>query len=855
MKKFLLFIFLLFNISTLFSQTFNDGILEYTVTDKNNNYVSVNKYNYVCPTGSLTIPKTIINSSITYTVTSIEFRAFFYCVDLTNIDIPDSVISIGESAFYRCRSLTEIVLPNNLSNIEESTFLDCFNLTSIILPDNVTNIGYGAFGNCKSLIDIEIPKGVQIIDKFTFSGCFNLTSINIPASVTSLNDYAFAGCIGLNNVVVNWTTPLSINTDVFSDVNIGYIQLTVPTGTESLYETTEVWKNFGINFNDGILEYTITDRVNNYIRVDGTYNTLLNNELTIPKTVENNGRTYTVTSINNNAFIYNSILKSVNIPDSVTSIGEKAFSNCYNLNSVIVNWAIPLVINEDVFNYTGISTISLIVPSGTEFPYGEAEVWKEFDTYFTDGVLDYKIIDKNNRYVSVKRHNDVCPTGSLIIPETAEYKGILYTITSISDYAFYIKKVEDSIRCDDLTSVTIPNSVTSIGEYAFRSTGLTSVHIPDSVSYIGEGAFLFCSSLTDVNIPNSLTSIEGLTFATCTSLISINIPNSITSIGYRAFNNCSSLTNVVVNWNEPLLINDDVFNGTDIGFIELLTPVGTESLYQTALVWQDFNTTFTDGLLDYKITDRNNNYVSVKKHNNVCATGILTIPKFIENNRTTYTITNIEEYAFASCDDFTDVIIPDSVTKIEDGAFANCEGLIDLDLPESVTSIGEAAFHFCISLTTINISKSVRNISFGAFQGCSALTSVIVNWETPLVIGETTFRSVPVSDITLTVPKGTETLYEAADVWKDFGSIVILNTENFNNNIEVGLYPNPVTTKLSIILKESLELDNIKIYNSLGQFVKSSKILTTDTSTLSKGIYFIEIFTNKGQATKKFIVE
>lgn len=139
------------------------------------------------------------------------------------------------------------------------------------------------------------------------------------------------------------------------------------------------------------------------------------------------------------------------------------------------------------------------------------------------------------------------PTGNLIIPDSVTNGGITYAVTSIDGYTF--------IDCDNgpqlggtrLNTVTIPNTVTSIGVGAFRDcNGLTSVSIPNSVTSIGSGAFYGCSSLSSINIPDSVTSIEGSTFYHCTSLASINIPNSVTYIGWSAFRNCNGLTSVTI---------------------------------------------------------------------------------------------------------------------------------------------------------------------------------------------------------------------------------------------------------------------------------------------------------------------
>ena len=142
------------------------------------------------------------------------------------------------------------------------------------------------------------------------------------------------------------------------------------------------------------------------------------------------------------------------------------------------------------------------------------------------------------------------------IPASVTYNEVVYSVTSIGDYAFN--------RCTDLTSVTIPNSVTSIGSWAFGGcSGLTSVTIPNSVTSIGDWAFANCRSLTSVTIPNSVTSIGYQAFYGCSGLTSIEIPNSVTSIGDWAFYECSSLTYIRCDAETPPDIVSNCFDNTN----------------------------------------------------------------------------------------------------------------------------------------------------------------------------------------------------------------------------------------------------------------------------------------------------
>ena len=200
-----------------------DG-LGYTVTEDTN--VSVSKDATNLPTGSLTIPATVTNSGIEYTVNAIKDSGFDICTDLTSVSIPNSVTSIGEGAFSYCTGLTSIDIPNS-----------------------VTSIGKEAFYNCTSLTSIDIPNSVTLIAQTAFYGCSDVTSINIPESVTSIGDGAFGYSKELLTVTVAWTSAIPpIVLSVFSGANVGVenIKLIIPNDTFAIYEAAAIWKELNI---------------------------------------------------------------------------------------------------------------------------------------------------------------------------------------------------------------------------------------------------------------------------------------------------------------------------------------------------------------------------------------------------------------------------------------------------------------------------------------------------------------------------------------------------------------------------------------------------------------------------------
>ncbi|HFG0472332.1 TPA: leucine-rich repeat domain-containing protein [Flavobacterium psychrophilum] len=200
---------------------------------------------------------------------------------------------------------------------------------------------------------------------------------------------------------------------------------------------------------------------------------------------------------------------------------------------------------------------------------------------FTANGIRYTVTSSTAPFtVSVAKNPDF--SGVAEIPETVAYNGNRYIVTAITRGAF--------MHCNNLTSVTIPNSVTTIGNYTFSDCpDLTSVTIPNSVTSIGDEAFSGCTGLISVTIPNSVTSIGDEAFFNCSGLTSVTIPNSVTKIQNDAFYNCSRLTTVNCYITRPLVIHADVFGNITQSNCALNVPTGTQVAYQAAAVWRNFS--------------------------------------------------------------------------------------------------------------------------------------------------------------------------------------------------------------------------------------------------------------------------
>ena len=276
------------------------------------------------------------------------------------------------------------------------------------------------------------------------------------------------------------------------------------------------------------------------------------------------------------------------------------------------------------------------------------------------------------------------------------------SVTSIGDYAFY--------NCKSLQSITIPNSVTSIGNDAFSGCeSLQSITIPNSVTSIGDKAFRWCNSLQSVTIPNSVTSIGDNAFNWCKSLQSVTIPNSVTSIGDNAFNWCKSLQSVTIP-NSVTSIGDKAFSGCD-SLRSITIPNSVTSIGDHA-----FNSCYS--LQSVTIPN------SVTKIGN----GAFCLCKSLQSITIPNSVTSIGigDVAFYGCESLQSITIPNSVTSIGNRAFDFCVSLQSITIPNSVTSIGDKAFYLCKSLQSITIPNSVTSIGDGAFSGCKSLQSVTI---------------------------------------------------------------------------------------------------------------------------------
>ena len=692
---------------------------------------------------------------------------------VTDLIIPDSVTEIKSYVFSGCTGLTSVTIGNSVESLGRNAFEDCTGLTSVAIGHSVTSIGYGAFSGCTRLTSVTIGSSVESIGEYAFYNCTGLTAVYYIGDIagwcgiTFENEYAnplyYAGNLYINNqLVTDLIIPDSV-TEIKSYVFYnctGLASVTIPDSVTSIGYgafsgcTKVIQKENGVSYVDrwiiecdtSVSEVTLrSDTVG--IRENAFDNCTVLTSVTIPDSV---------TSIGEGAFSGCSSLENITIPDSVTSIGEGAFSGCSSLENI----TIPFVgaeagkTSSDTYQY----------PFGYIFGTTAYTGGTQVEQYYYDSHPFYPNVIKlikcyipsSLRSVTVTDGN--IPVGAFSGCAMLTSVTIGNSMTSIGDSAF--------VGCTGLTSVTIPDSVTSIGDYAFRDcTGLTSVTIGNSVASIGDYAFYGCTGLTSVTIPDSVESIGDYAFYDCSGLTSVTIGNSVASIGDYAFYNCTGLTSLTIG-NSVASIGNSAFYGctglisliipaevTDIGYnafsgcsavsfyCEAISqPDGWESSWNPddrPVVWAHNNIT-TDADYDYTV---HGDMVYLTRYKG-SATDIV-IPSVIDGKTvagfgTVYkgntsiksivipdSVTSIGAYAFAGCTGLSSVTIPDSVIIIGDSAFSRCNGLTSVSIGSGVTSIGDSAFEYC-SIISVVIPDSVTYIGGHAFQSCDSLAFVTI---------------------------------------------------------------------------------------------------------------------------------
>lgn len=485
-------------------------------------------------------------------------------------------------------------------------------------------------------------------------------------------------------------------------------------------------------------------------------------DITIPSSIEVDGESYTVSSIEPNAFRGSTGLTSVTIPQSVGSIKSSGFRDCTSLTSVSIPNRTFTLGNRAFMGCTALETIHLTIHI-TSLP----------DSLFY-GCTGLKTMNLFNNYQIETVGNEVfsgCTSlSSIWMPGKVQSygRGFLRGCTSLENITLRgsVKEIPPAMfsGCTSLTNVVIPDSITAIGDSVFSyCEALTNIDLPDSLETVGNYAFYYCTGITQLDLPASVRTIRRGAFCN-TGLTSFVIPEGVTEIEYSTFMDCYNLKDIVFP-STLKTIGPQAFLST--GFEEIVIPNTV-----TKLSWAAFN--YCHNLKHVQLSDS----LTVLEQNVFCYTGLIEmdIPQSVKRidfgafQRSAIkrvfipkSVETIAGGAFTECGGLEDIIveegnpnydsrdncnalietatnillkggkktvIPNTVTSIANGAF-NWSGIAQITFPESVISVG-SAFVRCTNLQEVNISKSVTSIATRAFENCYNLTTINIDSDNPV---------------------------------------------------------------------------------------------------------------------------
>lgn len=610
---------------------------------------------------SLTLPNTIkkigvrsfffayelTDLTLPNSIKEIEQEAFRECKNLTSIVIPDSVITIATKTFYHCENLKDITIGNSVTTIATDAFTGCSKLTNvtwnaidcqnIILfssPKMVKSFTFGPAvtwipdGCCQNLVNlnkidlnctmleyigeksfqntairtIAIPSSVRSIKQYAFAGCANLSAVNIPEGVTVIQQGVFSGSGITSAILPERITSIEpyayANCQSLAIVEIPQNITTINHVFDSCGNIKQVTWNakncIGADFGPSIEKFTFGESVQ-IIPWNICKNMTKLTSIVVPNSVE---QIYTgafkgcssVTSIHlgknvrkigNYAFEGTKISTLV-IPDLVDTIGGSAFANSSLLSSVVVGKNVKYIDGYAFGNCTNLKTI---------FNYSTLL----FVRGYSDGAI---------ALYATEIYNQMEKVGDFLFANQSGYKLIAYTgndseislPASFRGHDYTIRKGVFNNNLN-LTSVTIPNGLTHIGDSVFAScSNLATISIPNSMEEIGKNAFAGCVSLTKVNLGSGLQQLGQYAFNGCTGLTELIFGSSIQTIGLNAFNGCNGITAITcMSTTPPVLANSTVSHIS--ASIPVNIPAGTAPAYQAATGWSHFTNYIQTGLV------------------------------------------------------------------------------------------------------------------------------------------------------------------------------------------------------------------------------------------------------------------
>ena len=589
----------------------------------------------------------------------------FYNNAFESITLPETIKVLDDSAFRHCINLKGITLPNTLTTIGDAVFLECYALTEVSMPDSVTSVGSGVFFyNNDITVHIRRNSGTVADNMLKMQGVHHVV---LDSDISSIGSNAFSYCYELititygdekaNDGEYKFSNALkSVGDEAFKD-NPKLKNFIVPDTLETL--------GGNVFYNDVKSGYHCNDVTVTLYYVDGVVAANILDSQYVGHIVVNDN----IHTLGDKAFYNISVLKTVSLPDTISSVGASVFENSGKSVTAIFR-GVDGTIDASVYNgkTSGIKYIAVDenVNSIGDYAFANADTVLGVVVKNTSNIGDYSFYQETAlEYVEIGLVNTI---GEYAFSNCNLLQKVdIDSVENINNYAFS--------NCNLLQKVYI-DSVENINDYAFSNDiAINDLYIDSNLYHIGDHAFDSCKSIPKVVLPDTVREIGAYAFYDCNSMKSINIPIGVTLINDYTFFGCASLENIVL----P----------------DTVTAIG-DYAYYGCVAAQNLNLSNTlKGIGSYAFYNCNQ------------------IKEIILPN----SLISIGDYAFRSCSSITDITIPDSVTEFGDCVFYACTGLEQAEFGGGITRIGNSEFYGCVKFEKLFLFGDVSYIHDLAFYG------------------------------------------------------------------------------------------------------------------------------------------
>ena len=628
------------------------------------------------------------NSDISYPNYSYTYgclATFYNCPKLKDVTLAEGIKLLMNRMFLNCTAITSITLPSTLTRVN-SAFIGCSGLTEITFPETVVEIG--SLADCTGLTTLSIPSNVNVNDFFC-TNCTALTSVNFKGNVgTRISSTSFSGCAALTNINIP-TGVVTIGNNSF-DGCASLTQLTMPEPLATLGEYA--FRNSGLTSITFQRNLTIIGKY----AFDGCKNLV---SINFPANV---------TEIKEYTFNDCAKLKDIELPNGLIYIKDYAFNGCASLGKVTIPGGVQNI-SPGAFKNSGLTEVIL------------KEGVMSLSNNSFDGCL---LLKKVTFPTTMKTIGGFSNTG---IKEIAFAEGA--TPEAISDYAF--------LNCDSLSTITLPNSIKSLGTGAFYDCDtLKTVKLPTGITQISHQAFYHCNFLQNITIPQSVTEICSEAFANCSRLSSISLPSTLTSIGNASFYN-TGLTNITL----PEGITS--LPPLSLALTKLTNIKLPKSLTEMPPLPGDGNY----WVLGSINMDEYRKYKKEINYNRDQSGTFFNCQKLESIDFNNAPLKLMNESTFRGCNKLYNIDL--SSTKLEEVptyCFYDCSNLQSIILPASLKTIGNVAFYGCYKVRNIDLSTTSLTKIESWFSNTDSLRTVKLP-NTVTEIGENAFYNSPIEEI------------------------------------------------------------------------------------------------------------